>query len=242
MSSQVTIIVPSLNQDRYLYTALRSIFLQEIPVEVIVMDGGSTDQSVRIIKHFEPYLLYWKSAPDGGQSQAINEGIQRGKAPYVCWLNSDDCFLPFGLRRLLNTIHNLAHTPAVYGKCWSINNFGKKIIPYVTTPFWPKLLENYCFIAQPAVIVRRSAWEQIGGLNENLHMAMDYDMWWRLYQTFGKMTYLRKFVACTRFHEHSKTSLRKHDHYTESIETVRLHTGNVPLKWKFFKRIINALN
>jgi hypothetical protein len=238
----ITIVIPSLNQGRYLDAALKSVFIQDIPAEVIVMDGGSTDQSVSIIKHFEPYLQYWKSVPDDGQSQAINEGIQMGRAPFVCWLNSDDCFLPFGLKNLLHVIQKSKHIPAVYGKCWSINHSGKKVIPYITTPFWPKLLENYCFIAQPAVLIRRSAWEQVGGLNENLHMAMDYDLWWRLYQTFGKLTYLQKFVACTRFHEQAKTSLRKYDHYTEAILTVRLHTGKVPLKWKIFKRVIDSFH
>ncbi|MBF0452779.1 MAG: glycosyltransferase [Candidatus Magnetomorum sp.] len=240
MSPIITIVVPSLNQERFLHTALKSIFCQRLPVEVIVMDGGSTDHSVRIIKHWESHLKYWKSAPDGGQSQAINEGVLRGQAPFVCWLNSDDCFLPYGLKYLVNEILKKKHTPAVYGKCWSINKSGKKIIPYLTTPFWPKLLTNFCFIAQPAVLIRRSAWEYVGGLNEHLHMAMDYDLWWRLYQTFGEMTYLQKFVACTRFHEQSKTYLRKHDHYKEAIETVRLHTGSIPLKWIIFKRIFDT--
>ena len=242
MTPFITIVVPSLNQGGYLHTALESIFIQDIPVEVVVMDAGSTDQTVSIIKEWEDRLLYWKSSPDGGQSRAINEGILRGKAPFVCWLNSDDCFLPFGLKRLLNAIQKSKQIPAVYGKCWTISSSGKKIMPYITTAFWPKLLANYCFISQPSVLIRRSAWEYVGGLNENLHMAMDYDLWWRLYKKLGKMTYVPKFVACTRFHKQTKTYLRKHDHYFEAMDTVKLHTGKIPVKWKLFKSVIDFLS
>lgn len=104
-SPLVTIAVPSFNQGRFLDDALASIFRQEIEVEVFVLDGGSTDESVRVLERWAPLLAGWRSGPDGGQAAAINEGIARGRAPYVCWLNSDDWFLPGGLGMQIGRAH-----------------------------------------------------------------------------------------------------------------------------------------
>jgi len=90
--SLVTIAVPSFNQGQFLNDTLASIFQQDIPVEVFVMDGGSTDNSLEVIRKWEHRLAGWRSHADGGQAAAINQGIALGHAPYVCWLNSDDWF------------------------------------------------------------------------------------------------------------------------------------------------------
>src|SRR5690242_17631965 len=97
----ITVAVPSFNQGRYLEKALESLFQQDVPIEVYVLDGGSSDDSVDVIKRWEHKLSGWRSHPDQGQAAAINEGISSGKAPYVGWLNSDDWLLPGGLSRLV---------------------------------------------------------------------------------------------------------------------------------------------
>ncbi len=230
-SGLVTIAIPSLNQGRFLNAALESIFLQGIPVEVAVLDGGSVDGSIDIIRKWEKQLVYWRTAPDKGQSVAINEGIRRGTAPYVCWLNADDAFLPGGLNTLVEALQRSPECPAAYGKCWTINENGRRLLPFLTTPFSSWLLSNYCFIAQPACLVRRSAWEAVEGVDESLDMALDYDLWWRLYRHAGAFHYVRRFVAATRMHRQTKTTRRRADHYMEAMEVVRRHTGKVPLKW-----------
>ena len=229
--SMVTIAIPSLNQGQFLNTALESIFSQDLPVEVVVLDGGSIDGSVEVIRKWEKKLLFWRSAPDGGQSAAINEGIQRGASPFVCWLNADNSLLPGGLKALLEALRQSPECPAAYGKCWTINEKGERILPFLTVPFSPWLLSNYCFIAQPATLVRRSAWEAVGGLDESLHMALDYDLWWRLYRYGGAFRYTHRFVALTRMHHETKTTRRRAEHYLEAMQVVRRHTGKVPLKW-----------
>lgn len=227
----VTVVVPSYNQGRFLDAALSSIFEQEIPVEVFVLDGGSTDNSVDVIKSWAKYLAGWRSSPDNGQAWAINEGIKKGTAPYVCWLNSDDFFLPDGLRSLLDVMASSPGIPAVYGKCWNVSPTGHKTYPYPTAPFWPALLANYCFIAQPATLIRRSAWEKAGGLDVDLHMALDYELWWRLYRQGGRLKYVRKFIASNRRHAATKTTRQRERHYREAMLVVNRHYGKIPAKW-----------
>jgi hypothetical protein len=120
MEPIVTIAVPSYNQGRFLDDALSSIFSQNVPVEVFVLDGGSSDNSVEVIRKWEHKLAGWRSYADGGQAAAINEGIAQGKAPYVCWLNSDDWFLAGGLVKLLVELQGHTNSPAVYGRAWNL--------------------------------------------------------------------------------------------------------------------------
>ena len=196
------------------------------------MDGGSSDNSVETIKRWEPKLAGWRSHSDNGQAAAINEGIRLGTAPYVCWLNSDDFFYPGGLKALLGALESHSETQFSYGRCWSVSDNGKKRIPYLTLPFSESLLANFCFIAQPATLIHRAAWEKIGGLDEDMQMAFDYDMWWRLLRVFGKPQYCRHFVAATRMHKDTKTATRTDLHYQESIAVVQRNRGSVPLKWR----------
>ena len=225
-------MVPSLNQGRFLNDTLTSIFEQNLHVEVFVMDGGSTDNSLEIIKKWGHKLAGWRSHPDNGQAAAVNEGITRGSAPYVCWLNSDDFYYPDGLAKLLNALKDQPDKQFTYGKCWTVSDKGKKLSPYLTLPFSPRLFANFCFIAQPASLVTRAAWEQAKGLDENMQMAFDYDLWWRLYKAYGKPAFCKNFVAATRMHKDTKTANRTDLHYQESIEVVKHHWGSVPLKWR----------
>src|SRR3954454_13821922 len=118
-SPVVTIAVPSYNQGRFLAEALTSIFDQDLPVEVFVADAGSTDGSIDVIKQFEGRLAGWRSHADGGQASAINEGVARGRAPYVGWLNSDDALVSGGLKRLVKALERQPGAPAAFGKVWN---------------------------------------------------------------------------------------------------------------------------
>ena len=229
--SLVTVVVPSYNQSKFLVKTLQSVIEQNVETETIVVDGGSTDDSYRVIKKYEPRLFWWRSRKDKGQAAAINEGVTKGTAPYVCWLNSDDFFLPGGLLKLLDSLEGSPGAPAVYGKCLVVDSKGKKKKNYWTAEFSEFHLANRCFIAQPATLIRRCAWEQVGGLNERLHMSMDYDLWWRLFKRFGPLGYTRNIVAASRWHQKAKTNVFRRAHYRESMSVVREYYGSVPLKW-----------
>ncbi len=211
--------------------ALESIFQQEIPVEVFVLDGGSTDNSIEVIRRWEHRLAGWRSCPDEGQAAAINEGIALGRAPFVCWLNSDDWFLPSGLSMLIDKLQKCPDVPAVYGRAWNVVDKTGKRSPVWVEPFDEKRLALRCIICQPATLVRRSAWEAVGGVNAGLHMAMDFDLWWRLYKQFGPLQYLDSFVAVNREHKDTKTRTQRRLHYKEAMSIVRMYHGSVPLKW-----------
>lgn len=227
----VTIAVPSFNQGRFLDDALESIFQQEVPVEVFVLDGGSSDETLEVIRKWEHLLAGWRSHPDGGQAAAINEGIASGRAPYVCWLNSDDWFLPGGLAKLLGEFEKFPDAPAVYGRCWNMVEKSGRQYPVWVEPFNEHRLARRCIISQPATLIRRSSWEAVGGVDANLHMAMDYDLWWRLFKQVGSLQFLDDFVAVNREHEDTKTKTQRRRHYQEAMRVVRKHYGRVPLKW-----------
>ena len=227
----ITVVIPSFNQGKYLNDAIASIFQQEIPVEVFIIDGGSTDNSLKVIYNWKNKISGWRSYPDDGQAAAINEGIALGSAPYVCWLNSDDWLLPNSLTKLLNEILKYPNTCAVYGRAWNIIQKTGKKTPVWVEPFSEERLAMRCIISQPATLIRRSAWENINGVDSKLHLAMDYDLWWRLFKEFGPLKFLNEFVAVNREHEGTKTRNFRRRHYKEAMHVVQKYHGRLPLKW-----------
>ncbi len=227
----VTIAVPSLNQGRFIGDALASIFAQDVPVEVYVADGGSSDGTLKNVEPWLPRLAGFRSREDRGQASAINEGIARGAAPYVCWLNSDDALLPGGLRILIDALEAHPEWPMAYGRAW---NAGPDLRP--TRRVWTQAFGEYrlavrCIVSQPATLIRRSAWERVGGLREELQLALDYDLWWRIYRCCGVPGYVAQDVAVNRDHDATKTRLQRRQHCLEAIAVVREHYGSVPFKW-----------
>ena len=123
---KISIVVPSFNQGNYLEETFRSIIGQGYPcVEIIVMDGGSTDNSVDVIKKYEKYITYWQSQKDNGQSDAINSGFRKATGDYVTWLNSDDVLLPGALLNIAKTIEKHPDVNWFLGNVLWMNKIGK---------------------------------------------------------------------------------------------------------------------
>lgn len=227
----MTVAIPSYNQGRFLEHALTSVFKQDIPVQVFVVDGGSVDNSLEVIEQFRDRLTGYRSHRDAGQAAAINEAIAKGRAKYVCWLNSDDWFLPGALSRMVAALEARPNAPMVYGRSWNYreDTGGRKAV--WVEPFSERRLALRCIISQPATLIRRNAWESVGGVDPALQMTMDYDLWWRLYKTAGPPTFIEDFLAVNRVHDATKTGNNRRLHYREAIDLVRRHHGTVPMKW-----------
>lgn len=203
---RVSIVTPSYNQAPFIEETIRSVLLQGYPnLEYIIMDGGSTDGSVEIIRKYEPWLAYWVSERDDGQAGAIRCGFSITHGKIIAWLNSDDIYVPNAIQRSVDSICESPDVGAVYGDCGYIDAGGKPIGMYSVMDF---ALENHLWqgnpIAQPAVMMQRSAYDAVGGIDASYNLAMDYDLWLRL----GLKAPLRRIphlIAKYRLWENSKT-------------------------------------
>lgn len=229
---RVTVAIPSLNQGRFLDTTLRSVFAQPLDLEVMLVDGGSTDGSLAVVERWRDRLAWCRSAPDQGQAAAINEAIARSQAPFVCWLNSDDIYLPDGLAALVQAIEANPSVDIVYGNCVLIDAQGRLIGRYRSRPFSARWLSRRSIISQPATIMRRKVWERVGGLDERLHFSLDYDLWWRLHRAGARFHRIETDVAALRHHSGAKSFLFAHAQYAEAKAVVQRHTGSLPLIWR----------
>jgi GT2 family glycosyltransferase len=231
----VAIAVPSLNQGRFLGAALDSIRADGRTVHVAVLDAGSRDESRAIIEARAPTLAFWRSEPDAGQAAAINEGVarliaDRPEVDAVGWLNADDVFLPDGLDRLARALDAHPDWAAVSARGVLVTEDGRLAEEIETSPFDPARFALACTICQPATLVRRRAWERVGGLDASLDMCFDYDLWWRLSKV-GPIGYFPEQVAGSRDHGETKTRTRRARYFAEATAIVRRETGHVPWHW-----------
>ncbi len=230
---KVGIVVPSYNQGNYLEKALESIVqnMQHISIDLVVMDGGSKDNSIDIIKKYERYISYWQSQADGGQAAAINSGMKHlGDCEYVMWLNSDDEYEnEWSVCRIAEWAEKTG-ADVCYGKSYLIDRESKRIGEYDTKEFSLKGLNNECYISQPSVMIRKDIWEREGGLDERLMMCLDYEFWIRLAKKY-RFSYCGMFIGNTRIYEDTKTSTMQGRHLCEAISILQKQFGYVPMRW-----------
>lgn len=213
---RISIVTPSFNQGRYLEETIRSVLLQGYPnLEYMVLDGGSTDNSKDIIQAYSGQLAYWKSEQDGGQSDAISQGLDRASGEILGWVNSDDLLLPGCLKKVGIYFATHPNVDCVVGGAVVIDQFGAimrnpiklpKIVRGEPETFMSLLSRRGCSFYQPASFWRREAYLAVDGLNTELRFSMDYDLYLRLAhkKPFGHMDQL---LACFRVHLGSKTTL-----------------------------------
>jgi hypothetical protein len=202
----LAVVTPSYNTGKYIGPAIESVLAQDYPADYIVMDGGSTDQTVDVLKSFGDRLK-WVSQKDGGQSDAINQGFSRTKGEILGWLNSDDTYEPGAFRAVAEFFAAHPEVSLVYGDAKYIDAKGKYIARCVhVEPYVPHRLFHYTdFIVQPAAFFRRSAYEAVGGIDPAIHYAMDYDLWLKIAKRFP-VAYLPKPLANFRWLADNKTA------------------------------------
>ena len=236
---KISVVTPSFNQGQFLEGTILSVLNQKYPnLEYIIMDGGSTDNSVEIIKKYEKHLTYWQSKPDGGQSAAINEGFRHATGEIYCWLNSDDQFTDNALSTAGNFFINNPDCLWVAGRGKSISLKGKAI-----REIQPKKLdfESLCNwneneIFQPSVFFGGDLWETVGGLHEKFENSMDFDLWLK-FSEIGEGLIINKVLSNALYHKEMKTSKNLHISFVETSLILCEH-GKFELAKKRLQRVV----
>ena len=240
----VSVTTPSFNQGRFLEETIRSVLAQEgdFCIDYVVVDGGSTDNSVAIIKSYASLLargewprrchdirFRWLSERDQGQSDAINKGFRMSMGDILGWLNSDDTYTPGALKAICDAFAADPGCDVVYGLADYIDETGLRLGAYPTEDFDRERLAMVNFIAQPSVFFRRSTLDRVGYPDATLRYVMDYDLWIRM-SSQCRFRYLSKTLSAYRLHGASKTVSAQHalDNARECLEVVRKHFDWAP--------------
>lgn len=232
----VSVITPSFQQGGFIRETIESVMSQDYPhVELIVMDGGSRDGTVDILresasKYGSRFRFF--SEKDKGQSNALNKGLALAKGPLIGWLNSDDTYLPHAISRAVAALDRHPEYGIVYGKANFTDKNNQTIRPYpVERNVDRRRLFDVCTICQPAAFIRRSVLDEAGPIDESLHFCMDYELWIRIAKRY-QLGYVDQLLANSRLHEDSK-SIKQY--FTvglpEIIRTGLKHYGAVSNHW-----------
>jgi len=203
---KISIVTCSYQQGRYLDATMRSVLEQEnAEVEYIVMDGGSTDNSVEVIRRYEDQLRFWVSEKDKGQTDALIKGFNRATGDIMGWLCSDDLLLPGALELVSRYFEEHPEVDAVYGDSLWIDGDGNFIRPKKEMGFRRlAFLFDHNYISQPSMFWRRSLYEKVGGLDARFNLAMDADLWER-FSRHTKIAHIPAYLSCMRYYPEQKT-------------------------------------
>ena len=219
----ISIITPSYNQGQFLEETILSVLNQDYPnLEYIIIDGGSTDNSVNIIKKYENRLDYWISEPDNGQTEAINKGFKKTTGDILGWLNSDDLLLHGALSALVACFEAHPEAGFVYGDYQMINRDGRVLFQRSVPDYdFGVLVYGRSLMTQPATFFRRSVLEQIGYLDEQFDFCMDLEFWIRAAVKRIMFQSLRVPLAANRLHNDAKTSTQRQKLIEQHLKIVK---------------------
>lgn len=220
----VSIVTPSLNQARYLREAIESVRAQSYPrVEHIVVDGGSMDGTLEILGEYDH--LRWISEPDRGQSHALNKGFSMATGEIFGWLNTDDTYPRNAVADAVAVLTE-GEIDLLYGDITRMNDDGVNPRRIPTRPTWDLWTEaNFgCGIFSPAVFFTRTAYEAVGGVDESLHLTMDYDLWLKIGRRF-RVRHVDSVLGVQRIHDDAKTIRLWNDFWPERLRVSRRHGG-----------------
>lgn len=239
MTLSISVIIPTLNQGRFIERTIRSVLEQQYPnLDLIIIDGGSTDNTLGILRKYEGTLT-WISERDNGQADAINKGLQRATGDIIAYLNSDDIYVPGALDRVAR--HFIDHPECMWltGQCRIIDEHDREIRKPITA-YKNLLLRRYSYslllvtnpISQPSTFWRRRVVEEIGLFSETEHMVMDYEYWLRVGKRHAPAV-LENYLAAFRVYATAKTSTFFLKGFRRELELARQHSPS---------RILNALH
>jgi glycosyltransferase involved in cell wall biosynthesis len=226
----VSVVTPSFNQGAYVEETIRSVLLQGYPnLEYLVLDGGSKDGTLDVIRKYEKHLTYWVSEPDKGQSDAINKGFARCTGGLMNWLNSDDLLLPGALGVVAEAAFRDPEAGVYVGWTEHVDPAGKKLydrrstVEEINNPLdW---VRNYFF--QPSAYFRREVWEQFGPLDVTLHYTMDVDFWIRASKRW-RFALVPRLISRDREHPASKSMAQRPEMRGE-LAVVQAREGGIEI-------------
>ena len=208
MNTKISLVTPSYNQASFLEETIRSVVSQRQHLhEYFLLDGGSADGSVEIVKRYNDQIDWWVSEKDNGQSAAIHRGFQRATGDVLGWINSDDVLLPDALARVRATFDADSTVDIVVGYLVLIDA-ASRVISLPRVPTGNNFLGRHGLVqvSQQSTFFRRSLYEKVGGLDLSLHCAMDFDLWSRFYAVGAKWGRLPIHLAAFRKHGDAKGS------------------------------------
>lgn len=226
----VSIVTPSYNQGEFIKATIDSVLSQDYPnIEYWVMDGGSTDNTVEILKSYGD-KIHWISEKDAGQADAVNKGIRRAQGQIIGWLNSDDTYLEGAVSTMVSYMKSHSDADMVYGEGYYTDKEGNIIERYLTEKYDIGRLAEMCIICQPTAFFTREIVEKAGMLDVDHQLSMDYELWMRIAKA-GKISYIPEYIATSRMYEENKTLSRRKEVYEETCRAVKKHYNYVPISW-----------
>lgn len=208
---KISVVTPTFNQGIFIEKTIKSVISQDYPnLEFIIIDGGSTDNTVDIIRKYEQHFAYWVSEPDRGQSHAINKGMAKATGDVLTWLNSDDWYLPGTLEYFGATFQKNPDIGMIIGAGRIVDQTGNEI--YHIQPSQTVDLESlYNWMSggnflQPSSAFSRAAWKQAGPIDESIHIAMDLDLWLKMAKSDVKFLTTPEILSEALSHPGAKTT------------------------------------
>lgn len=236
----VSVITPCWNSAMYIEQTILSVINQTyINIEFIIIDGGSSDNTVEIIKKYRDSIAYWVSEPDDGMYHAINKGMSRAKGQIIAYLNSDDLYYPDTVSKAVGFLNDNPTADLIYGNLDFINIAGIKLFTHIYPAFnWDRFVgANYAMIGQPSAFWRRGLLEKVGMFDESLRMASDFDFFIRAGKV-AKLVHVPDVLAAFRIHPTSLTSSQSR---LGDEEVCRLHQKYIEGYKGFYERAARAI-
>jgi glycosyltransferase involved in cell wall biosynthesis len=233
----ISIITPSYNQGRFIEETIRSVIEQDYPnIEHIVIDGGSTDETVEVLRRFDGRIR-WVSEPDEGQADAINKGLRIASGDILAYLNSDDTYLPGAFAVVAAQFAAHPDAGLIFGDCQAVTEQGEVYGLIKGHPFdVQRMIMRGEFVPQQAAFWSRIAMDAVGMFDTNLHFCMDHDYFIRIGQRFTGM-YVAQPLANFRFHGSSKTMSLQEKHWSESMSVSQRHGMSRRTTWYWIRTL-----
>jgi glycosyltransferase involved in cell wall biosynthesis len=206
--------------------------------EVLVFDGGSTDNTQQILRR-HPLKPRWVSRQDGGQANAVNQGMREAKGDIIAWINSDDYYLPNAIQTVFSYFTENVNLRFIYGNAIRVNKNGRKVMDYPVEKWdYQRLLEK-CYLCQPATFFRREILLDHGFLNESFHLALDLEYWLRIgkHESFLRVP---EFLAAAREYKTNKSQSFPLRMQVEALWAGYMHTGKLCQKrlWSIAENLV----